>query len=60
VVVIAHRLNAVQHADQILVLDGGRLCESGTHAELLARDGVYASMWHRQQRARGWRLQPSP
>ena len=57
VIVIAHRLNAIQHADQILVLDGGRLCECGTHAELLAREGAYAAMWHRQQRARGWRLQ---
>lgn len=60
VVVIAHRLNAIQHADQILVLDAGRLRESGTHAELLARDGLYASMWQRQQRARGWRLQSLP
>lgn len=58
VIVIAHRLNAVRHADQILVLDAGRLKESGTHAGLLEQDGVYAAMWARQQQARGWRLQP--
>ena len=60
VVVIAHRLNAIQHADQILVLDAGRLREAGTHAELLAQGGIYAAMWQRQQQARGWRLQSLP
>jgi ATP-binding cassette subfamily B protein len=50
-VVIAHRLSTVVDADEILVLDGGRIVERGRHAALLAKDGVYASMWRRQRRA---------
>ena len=46
--VIAHRLSTVEHADQVLVLDDGRLIEQGTHAQLLARGGVYAHL-HRMQ-----------
>jgi len=46
--VIAHRLSTVEHADQVLVLDAGKLVERGTHAELLARGGLYARL-HRMQ-----------
>ncbi len=49
---IAHRLSTVMHADQILVMDAGRIVERGSHAELLAADGRYAQMWRLQQQRR--------
>ncbi len=49
--IIAHRLSTVIHADEIIVLDAGRIVERGRHADLLARDGQYAAMWRRQQEA---------
>ena len=50
-VVIAHRLSTVVHADMILVLEDGEIVERGLHTELLALDGLYASMWSKQREA---------
>ena len=50
-IAIAHRLSTVRDADQIVVLDRGRVAERGRHGELLARNGLYADMWRRQQEA---------
>ena len=49
--VIAHRLSTIVSADEILVLDRGAIIERGTHRELIARGGLYASMWSRQREA---------
>ncbi len=49
--VIAHRLSTVVHADNIIVLDKGKIVEQGTHLELLAKGGLYASLWERQREA---------
>jgi len=56
-IVIAHRLSTVVHADEILVLDAGRVAERGTHVALLAEDGLYAEMWRRQQAERAQALE---
>jgi ATP-binding cassette subfamily B protein len=49
--VIAHRLSTIVGADEIIVLDQGQIVERGTHYELLAKNGLYESMWNRQREA---------
>ncbi|CAM3664606.1 ABC transporter ATP-binding protein [Kibdelosporangium persicum] len=56
VVLVAHRLNNVVDADQIVVVDSGRVVETGTHESLIAADGAYARLWHAKSHGQGWRL----
>lgn len=56
VIMIAHRLSTVVNADKIVVLDQGRVAESGTHEALLARGGLYARMWADYERAANWKI----
>ena len=54
---IAHRLSTIVDADEILVMDNGRITERGTHHQLLAENGAYAYMWKLQQQEEQTRLQ---
>ena len=56
VVMIAHRLKTVRHADQILVLDGGRIVQRGTHDELMAEGGIYEDFVRMREKALGWKV----
>lgn len=53
---IAHRLSTVTEADNILVIDAGKIAESGTHQELLAKNGLYKKLWDEYQRAATWKI----
>lgn len=54
VIVIAHRLATITECDQILVMEAGRLCEAGTHGELVRNGGRYAAMWNAHTRSADW------
>jgi len=56
VIVIAHRLQSVMNADQIIVLEQGAVRESGTHEDLLGRNSLYAHLWEEQSRAGSWNI----
>jgi len=60
VLMVAHRLSTIRDADQILVFERGRLCESGQHSSLLAQGGRYARLWNSYQQAQQWALRSSP
>lgn len=56
VIMIAHRLKTVRHADQILVVDKGRIVQRGTHDELMKQDGIYRRFISGREQAVGWKL----
>ena len=56
VVMIAHRLSTIRNADQILVMEKGCLIESGTHDELLKKNGKYAQMWSSYTESINWKI----
>lgn len=56
VIMIAHRLSTIVGADRIIVLEAGQVRETGTHGELLAKNGLYARMWTDYQQAVAWRI----
>lgn len=60
VLIVAHRLNTVRHADQIVVLENGKIVETGRHEDLLAEDGRYADFWRARDAATGWRIKAAP
>ncbi|HEY3426556.1 MAG TPA: ABC transporter ATP-binding protein [Negativicutes bacterium] len=57
IIIIAHRLATIQNADQILVVDDGRIVQQGTHAELLQQEGVYKRFLSIRETAEGWSMQ---
>lgn len=55
-IVIAHRLSTIRDADQILVVENGKIVEKGVHAELIQQKGIYQKFWNIRQKARNWKL----
>lgn len=58
VIMIAHRLGTICDADQIIIMDKGRIAEIGSHENLLSKRGLYAKMWNNYTQAVSWRLRP--
>ncbi|MBQ2093038.1 MAG: ATP-binding cassette domain-containing protein, partial [Ruminococcus sp.] len=56
VIMIAHRLSTIQNADNIIVLDNGKIAEQGTHNELLKQNGIYKKMWDNYQSSIAWKV----
>lgn len=55
-IVIAHRLASIAEADQILVMRKGFIVEQGKHAELLASNGFYSTLWNKQEQHKSWKI----
>ena len=55
-IVIAHRLAKIEHADQILVVDDGRIVQKGTHNQLIRQEGIYKRFINIREQAEGWSI----
>lgn len=55
-IVIAHRLHTIKHADQIIVMEEGKVAEVGKHETLLAQNGIYKTLWDKRNMARSWKM----
>lgn len=60
IVMIAHRLKTVRDADQILVIDKGRIAEQGTHEELMQKEGIYRKFIAERSKAAAWKVAKNP
>lgn len=56
VIMIAHRLKTVRHANKIIVMDGGKIVQQGTHDELVGQDGIYRRFVVERRQAAGWKV----
>ena len=56
-IVIAHKLATIKNADQIIVLDEGKIIQKGVHNQLIEEQGIYSTLWKRRTRARSWKIQ---
>ena len=56
IIMIAHRLKTVEHADQIIVIDGGKIVEQGKHSELMQQEGIYRTLVEDRKKAVSWKL----
>jgi ATP-binding cassette subfamily B protein len=59
IIMIAHRLKTVRHADQIFVVDNGQIAQKGTHDELIAQNGIYKNFVEGRQEAASWKITAS-
>jgi ABC-type multidrug transport system ATPase subunit len=55
-IVIAHRLSTIRDAEQILVIDNGKLVQHGNHDELVLQEGIYQKYWNIRQNAKAWKV----
>ena len=55
-VVIAHKLSSIKHADKIIVVDDGEISQEGSHNELIAKDGIYKELWEKRMASTSWRI----
>ncbi len=56
-IVIAHKLSSIKHADNIIVVDDGKIVEQGNHGVLLENNGIYSTLWNKRMVAKPWKIE---